>query len=186
VNVRAGTIALDGEPLNDLPTHRRLELGMALLPQGHSIFPEMSVEENLLLGGWVFGADKDRLAAALERSYEWYPMLADTRGSRAGSLSGGQQRMLEIARLVFTDPDLLLMDEPSTGLAPVLVDGVYEEIQRLRDMQKTILLVDQNVQSAIEIADYVYILEFGRAKAEGDVQEFAGDVAQIVRDWLRV
>jgi branched-chain amino acid transport system ATP-binding protein len=186
VRIRDGAIELDGADITNVATHERLPLGMALLPQGHSVFPDLTVEENLQLGGWMFGRDKARLRAALERTYEQYPMLADRRGARAGALSGGQQRILEIARLILTDPAILLVDEPSVGLAPVLVDDVYEEVIRLRDLGKTILLVDQNVHAAIDIADYVYILEFGRVKAEGDVREFAGDVAGIVRDWLRI
>jgi branched-chain amino acid transport system ATP-binding protein len=186
VNVRGGTVELDGDVINDVPTHQRLSFGMALLPQGHSIFPNLSVEENLLVGGWIFGRDSERLRQAIDRTYEHYPMLAQRRGAQAGSLSGGQQRILEIARLMLTEPDILLIDEPSVGLAPVLVDDVYDEIERLRSLHKTILLVDQNVHAAIDLADYVYILEYGRNKADGDVTEFAGDVAEIVRGWLRV
>jgi branched-chain amino acid transport system ATP-binding protein len=184
--LRQGTVELDGQVINNLPTHRRLESGLALLPQGHSVFPDLTVEENLLLGGWIFGRDNARLRECLERTYEQYGMLAERRAARAGSLSGGQQRLLEIARLIFTDPGILLIDEPSVGLAPVLVDGVYDEIARLRSMSKTILLVDQNVEAAIDLADYVYILEYGRNKTEGEVGDFGGDVGEIVKDWLRV
>jgi branched-chain amino acid transport system ATP-binding protein len=186
IQVREGEVTLDGEAITDLAVHRRLERGIALLPQGHSVFPDQSVEANLLLGGWIYGRDQDRIQAALERTYDRYPMLADLRGAVAGSLSGGQQRILEIARLVFTDPDILLIDEPSVGLAPVLADGVYDEVRRLQAAGTTILLVDQNVQAAVDVADYVYILEFGRVKAEGDARRFSDDVGAIVKDWLRV
>jgi branched-chain amino acid transport system ATP-binding protein len=186
VHIRDGAVELDGEPINDTPVHQRLERGMALLPQGHSVFPELTVHENLMVGGWVFGRDTERLENALGRAYELYPMLADRKEVRAGSLSGGQQRLLEIARLLLTDPDILLIDEPSVGLAPVLADEVYDEVERLRELGKTILLVDQNVEAAIDLADYVYIFEYGRNKTEGVVGDFAGDVSEIVRDWLRV
>lgn len=181
-----GRIELGGEAIEGMPTHERLQRGIAFLPQGHSVFPELTVEENLLVGTWVMGSDKGAIGDALNRTYEEYPQLADMAAMPAGSLSGGQQRILEIARMIITDPQLLLVDEPSVGLAPVLVDDVYEEIERLRHAGKTILLVDQNVQAALSLADHVYILEYGENKAEGDAADFSGDVAQIVRDWLRV
>lgn len=181
-----GQVEFAGETLEGIPTHERLRRGIAFLPQGHSVFPEMTVEENLLMGTWVMGNDREQIGGALARTYEGYPQLADMSSAPAGALSGGQQRILEIARMVITDPQLLLIDEPSVGLAPVLVDDVYAEIERLRETDKTILLVDQNVEAALSLADYVYILEYGENKAEGDVSDFAGDVAQIVKDWLRV
>lgn len=184
--IRRGTVELRGEVINELPVHERIRRGMALLPQGHSVFPNLTVEENLLIGGWIFGNERARMDAALERTYDHYPVLAERRSMPAGHLSGGQQRILEIARLVFTDPEVLLIDEPSVGLAPVLVDDVYDEIERLKATDKTVLLVDQNVEAAIELADYVYILEYGRNKAEGVVGEFEGDVGRIVEDWLAV
>ena len=186
VRVREGTIELGGEVVNDLPVHERIRRGMALLPQGHSVFGDLTVEENLLLGGWIFGGDNDRMRSALDRTYEHYPLLAERRQMTAGQLSGGQQRILEIARLVVTDPDVLLIDEPSVGLAPILVDGVYDEIERLKALRKTVLLVDQNVEAAIDLADYVYILEYGKTRAEGAVGEFEGDIGKIVKGWLAV
>lgn len=185
-NIRAGSVEHQGDVINDLPVHERLRRGMALLPQGHSVFPELTVEENLLMGGWIFGGDRQRTNAALDRTYEHYPLLADRSETSAGDLSGGQQRILEIARLVFTDPDVLLIDEPSAGLAPALVEDVYEEIEQLKGLDKTVLLVDQNVETAIELADYVYILEMGENRAEGQVDEFAGDVGRIVKNWLQL
>lgn len=181
-----GRIELGSQTLEGMPTHERLRRGVAFLPQDHSVFPDLTVEENLLMGTWVMGNDKEQIAGALQATYESYPQLADMSSSLAGSLSGGQQRILEIARMIITDPELLLIDEPSVGLAPVLVDDVYSEIERLRETGKTILLVDQNVEAALSLADYVYILEYGENKADGDVADFSGDVAQIVRDWLRV
>lgn len=180
----AGSIRLDRQPLGDVPTHRRLEMGMAFLPQGHSVFGELSVEENLLVGGWPFGRDTTRVTDALSRTYGRYPLLEERSQIAAGSLSGGQQRILEIARMMFTDPDVLLIDEPSVGLAPNLVDDIYTEIEHLKLEGKTILLVDQNVEAAVELADRVYVLEYGRVEATGDAADFATDVAAIVRGWL--
>lgn len=186
VRIRKGTVELGGEVINDLPVHERISRGMTLLPQGHSVFPDLTVEENLMIGGWIFGKDAERMRTALDRTYEHYPLLAERRQMPAGQLSGGQQRILEIARLILTDPEVLLIDEPSVGLAPVLVDGVYDEIERLKDQHKTVLIVDQNVEAAIELADYVYILEYGRTKADGVVGDFEGDIGKIVKGWLRV
>lgn len=186
LGLQEGKVVLGDERIDGTPTHQLLGRGIALLPQGRSVFDDLTVEENLRVGGWIFGRESDRLEEALERVLAQYPLLADMRRAPAGTLSGGQQRILEIARMILTDPDILLIDEPSAGLAPNLVDEVYVEIDRLKESGKTILLVDQNVEAAIDLADHVYIIEFGRVKAEGSVDDFAGDVAGIVREWLRV
>src|SRR5690606_9758626 len=186
LDLQEGEIRLGDRRIDGTPTHRLLEMGVAFLPQGRSVFPQLTVDENLRVGGWIFGRDVHRLEEALDRVYAQYPLLANMSQAPAGSLSGGQQRMLEIARMVLTDPQVLLIDEPSAGLAPNLVDEVYVEIERLKADGKTVLLVDQNVEAAIGLADHVYIVEYGKVKAEGQVDDFAGDVAGIVREWLRV
>jgi branched-chain amino acid transport system ATP-binding protein len=186
VNVRSGSVTFGGADITGLPTHARSKLGIAFLPQGHSIFPQMTVEENLLLGGWQFGRDRTSLLASYERVLDEYPLLRDMCNRKAGFLSGGQQRLLEIARLLLPDPSLVIIDEPSVGLAPMFVDEVYDHIEGLKEKGKTILIVDQNVQAAIDVADYVYILEFGRVASEGDVGDYSSDVHAIVREWLRV
>lgn len=186
VNVRSGSVTFDGADITGLPTHVRSELGIAFLPQGHSIFPQMTVEENLLLGGWNFGRDRTALRASYQGILDEYPLLSEMSNRKAGLLSGGQQRLLEIARLMLPDPSLIIIDEPSVGLAPIFVDEVYGHIEGLKDKGKTILIVDQNVQAAVDLADYVYILEFGRVASEGDVGDYSSDVHAIVREWLRV
>jgi branched-chain amino acid transport system ATP-binding protein len=186
VNVRAGSITYDGRDLLPLPTHQRSKLGIGFLPQGHSVFPQMTVEENLLLGGWPFGRNRSDLLAAFERTLDEYPLLQQMRKRKAGLLSGGQQRLLEVARLMLPDPTLVAIDEPSVGLAPIFVDEVYEHIEALKEKGKTILVVDQNVQAAVDLADYVYILEFGRVASEGVVGDYSSDVGAIVQEWLRV
>lgn len=186
VNVRSGRITFDGQEINGLTTHDRSKLGIAFLPQGHSVFPQMTVEENLLLGGWNFGRDRAALLAAYERTLEEYPLLKEMHKRKAGLLSGGQQRLLEVARLMLPDPSLVVIDEPSVGLAPIFVDEVYEHIEGLKEKGKTILIVDQNVQAAVGLADYVYILEFGQVASEGDVGDYSSDVHAIVKEWLRV
>lgn len=186
VNVRSGSVSFRGEEISGLPTHARSKLGIAFLPQGHSVFPQMTVEENLLLGGWNFGRDRAELLAAYERTLDEYPLLKKMEKRKAGLLSGGQQRLLEVARLMLPDPSLVVIDEPSVGLAPIFVDEVYGHIEGLKAKGKTILIVDQNVKAAVELADYVYILEFGRVASEGDVGDYSSDVHAIVQEWLRV
>lgn len=186
VNVRSGSITFDGAEITGLSTYLRAELGIAFLPQGHSVFPQMTVEENLLLGGWNFGRDRAALLASYERTLDEYPLLRDMTRRKAGLLSGGQQRLLEVARLMLPDPSLVLIDEPSVGLAPMFVEEVYEHIERLKAKGKTVIVVDQNVQAAVDLADYVYILEFGRVASEGVVGDYSSDVGAIVKEWLRV
>lgn len=180
----AGEILHDGKPIGGLGPERMLEEGIAYLLQGHSVFPAMTVEENLELGGWIFKRDKARLREAFEEVYARFPALEERRRQPAGSLSGGQQRMLEIARLTMTRPKTLLLDEPSVGLMPKLVDSVYEEIGKLKDARFTILIVDQNVKKSIEIADYVYVLNLGENSHHGPQHEFEARLEAIIREWL--
>lgn len=183
---REGSVSFDGKDITQLPPDERLTIGLALLPQGRSTFPGLTVHENLELGGWVLRRDRAAFRAALDRVYERYPVLRDVPEQLAGSLSGGQQRILEIARMMMTDPQMVLIDEPSVGLAPKLADQVYDEIALLRDEQRTILLVDQNVQAAVDLADYVYTLEMGRNHLDGAREDFANRLDGLIREWLRL
>ncbi len=182
---RTGRVYLGDRDITRVATHQRLREGIALLPQGRSTFPDMSVHENLQVGAWTLFRDKARFTEALDRTYERYPALKEFRHKSAGSLSGGQQRIVEIARMMIADPQVLLIDEPSVGLAPILVGEVYKEITRFKDENRTIVLVDQNVQAAVELADYVYTLAYGRNHLEGDHRDFEGKLSQVVRDWLQ-
>ncbi len=169
----AGDIYLKGERINGVPTYRLIQKGLAYIPQHTGIFRWMSVEENILLGGWTFRNDKQRLRQKLEENYERFPVLREKRKQQAGELSGGQQRMVELARTLMTDPDVILVDEPTAGLAKLLSEEVYRMLRDLRDKEgKTIVLVDQEIRQALKIADYVYVLEVGRNKFEGPVEEF--------------
>ncbi|HEY8486266.1 MAG TPA: ABC transporter ATP-binding protein [Limnochordales bacterium] len=179
-----GRVLLEGRDITRVPVHERVRLGMGFLPQGRSVFPALTVHENLELGAWALPAPER--PQALARIYDRYPMLRDWRHKPAGSLSGGQQRTLEIARMMITDPQVILLDEPSAGLAPVVADWVYQEVGRLRDEGRTVLLVDQNVRAAVELADYIYTLEFGRKQLEGGREDFESRLADVVRAWLRV
>jgi len=169
----AGDIYLKGERINGVPTYRLIQKGLAYIPQHTGIFRWMSVEENILLGGWTFRNDRKRLYQKLEENYERFPVLREKRRQQAGELSGGQQRMVELARTLMTDPDVILVDEPTAGLAKLLSEEVYRMLRDLRDKEgKTVVLVDQEIRQALKIADYVYVLEVGRNKFEGPVEEF--------------
>lgn len=181
---RSGFVRLGEEDITALGPAERLALGISVLPQGRSIFPELTVEENLRLGGWQLRADRDHLEQAVERMYDRYSILRPLRRQVAGSLSGGQARMLEFARTLILEPQVLLIDEPSVGLAPVLVEEVYEELVRLKDEGRTILLVDQNVQAAVHMADHVYTLAYGKNHLDGARDNFEGQLDDLIRQWL--
>lgn len=168
-----GQVLLDGEDVTGVPTHELINLGMSYIPQHTGIFRWMSVEENLMMGGWTFRRDKTRLKRELEKSYERFPALREKRRQNAGDLSGGQQRMIEVARTLMTDPKVILVDEPTAGLAKLLSQEVYRTLVTLtKDYELTLVLVDQEIREALKIADYVYVLELGRNKFEGEVEEF--------------
>lgn len=182
----AGQISVGDADITRLPAFLHVERGIAFLPQGRSTFPELTVAENIELGGWAFRSDRPRLRQAFDAIFARYPTLVELRGRAAGSLSGGQQRTVEIARLLMADPGVLLIDEPSVGLAPNIARQIYRELQAFRDEGRTILLVDQDVRAAIGIADYVYVLNSGRNDIEGDRSAFEGDLGTMVRRWLGV
>lgn len=147
--------------------------GVSYVTQDINSFPHLTVEENLLMGAWVFRRDKARIKRQLERVYETFPALKTKHRERAGSLSGGQGRMLSVARETMTEPKLLLIDEPTVGLAPNLVGQVYENLSIARKATgAAILLVEQNVEQALPLADYLYLLNLGQVKAEGPGLEF--------------
>lgn len=168
-----GQILLDGENVIGRPTHKLVNKGLSYIPQHTGIFPFMTVEENLVLGGWTFRRDKARVKRKVDENYQRFPVLAEKRKQKSGELSGGQQRMVEIARTLMTDPKLILVDEPTAGLAKLLSEEVYRMLVDLRDIEGlTIVLVDQEIRQALKIADYVYVLELGRNKFDGPVDEF--------------
>jgi branched-chain amino acid transport system ATP-binding protein len=169
---QAGTMTFQGQPLHDQPPYRRVRLGLALVPEGRHIFPRMTVQENLELGA----AQGHRAhIAALEWSYALFPILAERRKQLAGTLSGGQQQMLAIGRALMSNPQLLMLDEPSLGLAPLVVDQLYDKIGALKAEGLTILLVEQQVYGALELADRAYVLETGRIVREGKRADLLAD-----------
>ncbi len=168
-----GEVLLEGESIIDIPSHKRILKGLAYIPQQPGVFRDMSVEENLELGGWTFRRDKKQVRAKIEANYERFPVLRDKRKQITGELSGGQQRMVEIGRTLMSEPKVLLVDEPTAGLSKMLAEEVYQMLVDLRDKEGlTILIVDQEIRQALKIADYVYVLELGRNKYEGKASEF--------------
>ncbi len=165
-----GKIEFEGRDITYMPPHRKVEEGITMVLEGRHLFPYMSIEENLLLGAYTKRAE-ERVDDSLEIVYSLFPLLKERRNQRAGTLSGGEQQMLAIARALMSAPKLILMDEPSQGLAPKLVVQVFDTISRMKDEGLTILLVEQNVFSSLEISDYAYVLGEGKIVAEGSVDE---------------
>jgi branched-chain amino acid transport system ATP-binding protein len=171
--VARGEILLGGEPIQRLPAHRRVGLGLALVPEGRHLFPRHTVERNLELGAYT-RRDRREIAASLERVYGIFPVLADRRAQIAGTLSGGEQQMVAIARGLMSSPRLLMLDEPSWGIAPMLVTKIFETIAAINRAGVSILLVEQNVQRALSLADRAYVLQTGRVVLSGTGAELLG------------
>lgn len=174
--VASGSISYGGAPLSGLPPHRVADRGVTLVPEGRQLFPKMTVEENLVLGSYLKRA-KVKRQENLERVYSLLPRLAERRGQLAETLSGGEQQMVAIARGLMQDPELIMLDEPSLGLAPLLVQEIFRVIQDLHRQGLTIFLVEQNVHHALKIADYCYVIENGRVVREGAARELEQDPA---------
>ena len=171
--VSGGSIRFDGEPIDRVAPHVRVARGIAQVPEGRQVFAPLSVEDNLRLGAW---SRKDaEIAADIEGVYATFPVLAEKRAIAAGALSGGQQQMLAIGRALMARPKLLLLDEPSMGLAPILVDQIFSIIGGLKRQGITVLLVEQNAYAALAIADRGYVLETGRISHTGTGRELLND-----------
>ena len=183
---QAGSIRFQGMPIHGLEPAEIKRRGISYVPQEINTFPHLTVEENLRMGGWVFRNDKARLKRQMERAYALFPALAERRRRPAGDLSGGQGRMLSVAREMMTEPALLLVDEPTAGLAPNLVHQVYELLMTARrSMGESILLVDQNIEDATHYADAIYMINLGRIKAAGAASEFPPErIAGLIRECL--
>ncbi len=179
-----GRIVFDGHDIGRWAPHALKRIGISYAPQGTNVFPQLTVQENLELGAWVFRHDARRIAELIERAYDAFPRLRERRRMRATSLSGGEAKMLSVAKELVTDPKLLLVDEPSAGLAPVLSHQLYERLLEARAQGVTILLVDQNIAKCVEVADYVYLLEMGRVRREGTRGVFADHLRDLIRDAL--
>ncbi|MFF4362218.1 ABC transporter ATP-binding protein [Streptomyces sp. NPDC001604] len=180
--VRGGTMTFQGRQLNGVPDHEVVRRGIAHSPEGRRIFPRMTVDENLDMGAFL-RKDKEGIAEDRERILELFPRLRERLHQQAGTMSGGEQQMLAVGRAMMAKPRLLLLDEPSMGLAPVLVDVIFETIVRIREQGTTVLLVEQNALAALEVADRAYVLESGALKLHGPAGELAED-EEIVKAYL--
>ncbi len=166
LRVTEGSIRFEDRDITNFPPGELLKLGIAFVPQGRNVFPLMSVDQNLRLGAYIRKPSR-ALEDDIERVYESFPMLRDARSKRAADLSGGQQQMLEMGRAMLLKPKLLLLDEPTLGLAPIVFKEIFRMIERLREQGQTILMVEQNAAQALDISDYAYVLELGQNKFEG-------------------
>jgi branched-chain amino acid transport system ATP-binding protein len=172
--VATGDILFEGGSLLKLPAHRRAESGIALVPEGRELWPQMTVRENLELGAYSKRARAQR-GESLERVFELFPRLKERISQNAGSMSGGEQQMVAIGRALMTSPRLLMFDEPSLGLAPVIVQQVFGTIRRLHEGGLTILLVEQNLKKALEVADRGYVVETGKVSMSGSSAQLLAD-----------
>ena len=167
-----GSVIFDGQDITKYPCHKIVQLGMTQVPEGRRIFQELTVYENLLMGAYTT-RDQQQFKADLESIYDRFPRLAERRKQIAGTLSGGEQQMLAMGRALMSKPKLLMLDEPSMGLAPILVDQIFELIKELHNAGTTILLVEQNASKALEIADRAYVLETGSIMLSGTGEELS-------------
>jgi branched-chain amino acid transport system ATP-binding protein len=171
-----GEILFEGKSLNKVSADKIVQLGIGQCPEGRKLFPAMSVQENLRMGAFVHRRKKDEIKKSLQHIYELFPILDDKKDDVAGSLSGGQQQMLAIGRALMSKPKLMLLDEPSVGLAPLIVEQMFEVIQQINREGTTILLAEQNANAALKIADKGYVFESGSIVLQGTSQElFAND-----------
>ena len=171
---RAGTVELDGKSIFDVSPYQMLTVGLAYIPQHHSVFPKLTIAENLRMGGYLLN-DKNLLKERTARVEEMFPILKARSGEFAASLSGGEQRMLEIARTLIMDPKVVMLDEPSIGLAPKMVDLVFQTARTLANAGKAILMVEQNVKKALMASDRGYVLELGQVRIKDSAQALIAD-----------
>lgn len=175
IKPREGKIIFDGHELNRIPAHKIVYMGISHAPEGRKIFPTLTVEENLMLGAYSLGNDRKTIETNKERVFALFPRLAERRKQLAGTLSGGEQQMLAIGRALMSKPRLLLLDEPSLGLAPMLVKAIFETIKEINRQGVTILLVEQNAKAALKLAQRAYVLETGRIVLSGFSHELVQD-----------
>jgi branched-chain amino acid transport system ATP-binding protein len=170
----SGTVIFKGQDITGIPAHQLVARGISHVPEGRKIFPTLTVRENLEMAGWTVKS-KDEVKRRMEEVFELLPRIKERISQLGGTLSGGEQQMLAVARAMVTGGDILLLDEPSMGLAPVLVDEIFDKIVQINKRGTTVLLVEQNATEALEISDYAYVLEVGYTTISGPAKEIAAD-----------
>ena len=171
---KKGSVVFEGQEVTKIPAHKIVSLGMALVPEGRRVFAELSVYENLKMGAYT-RKDKSEIEENLQKIYERFPRLKERKNQMAGTLSGGEQQMLAMGRALMSQPKIILMDEPSMGLSPILVNEIFDIIQEVSKSGTTVLLVEQNAKKALSIADRAYVLETGRIALEGRAEDLLRD-----------
>ncbi len=180
----SGAISFDGRDIVSVPLEERVMAGLALVPEKRELFSTMTVEDNLVLGGWrQKRRGNDQWLEQLERVYTLFPRLKERRDQQAGTLSGGERQMLAVGRALMSQPKVLMLDEPSLGLAPLIVREIFRIIERLRETGVSILLIEQNARAALEVADYGYVLETGAIALEGPARKLAVD-PRVIETYL--
>ena len=174
ISPKKGSVLFEGNELTKMPAHKIVSLGMAHVPEGRRVFADLSVYENLRMGAYT-RKDKGEIEATLEKVYDRFPRLKERRNQMAGTLSGGEQQMLAMGRALMSKPKILLMDEPSMGLSPIMVNEIFSIIQEVSDSGTTVLLVEQNAKKALAIADRGYVLETGKIVLEGKASDLLND-----------
>ena len=172
--VKSGHIFFEGKDITKVPAHKIVSMGMAHVPEGRRVFAQLSVYQNLKMGAYT-RKDKDEIRQTLDMVYEHFPRLEERKNQMAGTLSGGEQQMLAIGRAIMSDPKLLLLDEPSMGLAPLVVEQVFKVVSKIRDMGVTVLLVEQNANMALGVCDRAYIMSTGLITGSGRRDELLTD-----------
>lgn len=179
-----GSVLLDSKEITHLEPYERVELGIAYVMQRRSIVPNLTVKQNLQIGGWVMRKDKGRVERAVADVLDLFPALKEKQHEVALALSGGQARMLEFARALITDPQVILIDEPSFGVAPVEVRTIYAKLLELKGKGKCLILVDQNIKRGAEVSDHIYVLESGRIIDQGRKSEFMEKFDRVYKGWF--
>lgn len=174
LSTKKGSVLFEGQDITKVPAHKIVSLGMAHVPEGRRVFAELSVYQNLKMGAYT-RKDKDEIAKTLEMVYKRFPRLEERKNQLAGTLSGGEQQMLAMGRALMSHPKIIVMDEPSMGLSPILVNEIFDIIKEVSASGTTVLLVEQNAKKALSIADRAYVLETGKIVLEGDAKELMND-----------
>ncbi|MEH7224161.1 ABC transporter ATP-binding protein [Bacillus sp. JJ1566] len=183
MKVKEGTIRYKDNVINGTPAHKILGYGISHVPQGRQVFGDQSVEDNLILGAFTIKKEKQKIQELIEREYERFPRLKERRRQHAGTLSGGEQQMLAVSRALMSDPDFVILDEPSMGLSPIFVKQIFDTLLELKKSGKTVMVVEQLAMAALAISDRAYVLQAGEVKLNGESRDLLRDDS-LVKTYL--